>query len=126
MNQAHGQYWFGYLYAAFWAFVTYSCATHALAMLIMLQSGIPNGIQARTEFLGSLILWPILVAVFGWVTYRLVTRKATMKMIYVLVAVHGANVLLEGIIPWKLVFWIVLSAIAIVKFRERDKLILSN
>src|SRR5437773_7558400 len=29
-------YWFGYLYAAFWAFVTYSCVTHTIVAIRVL------------------------------------------------------------------------------------------
>jgi hypothetical protein len=113
-------YWAGYLYAAFWGFVTYSSATHALATLLTVQS-IPTEVGARAEFLTKLVLWPVLTVVFGWVTYRLLVRKVGMKMIYVLVCVHAANVLAEGIVPWKLVFWIVLSAIVVAEFRERER-----
>src|SRR5437867_8947190 len=79
-----GWYRYLYVYAAFWGFVTYSCATHTLATLVRLQTGLPNDGPARLELIISLILWPLATIAAGWVTYRLLARKVTLNMIYVL------------------------------------------
>lgn len=52
-------------------------------------------------FFTSLALWPLATIAFAWVTYRLLARKAGMKMIYRFVCLHAANVLAKGIIPWQ-------------------------
>src|SRR5664279_434427 len=91
-------YWFGYLYAAFWGFCTYSCATHVLATLITFQ-GWPETAYEQGKIITAMALWPIMTVLFGWVTYRLLRGKVSMIMIYVLVVVHTLNMIGEGIIP---------------------------
>jgi hypothetical protein len=117
-------YWFGYLYAAFWAFVTYSCFTHAVGAIRVVSAflGTPHhaalNTQTQAELSMTTILWPLMTVVFAWVTYRLLARKVSMRMIYVLVGLHGLNALFEGLIPYKLVIFVVLSGIVVMNFRE--------
>jgi hypothetical protein len=66
---AWGDYWYGYLYAAFWAFAAYCCTTHVIAALVNLQYGLPSTLEACTEIITRLALNLILTVGFGWVTY---------------------------------------------------------
>ncbi len=117
-------YWFGYLYAAFWVFVTYSCFTHTVVAIRVLSAflGSPGhravDIQRQTALIAATILWPLMTLVFAWITYRLLVRKVTLRLIYILVGLHALNVLSEGIIPYKLVLFVVLSVIVVTHFRE--------
>lgn len=118
-------YWFGYLYAAFWAWVTYCCATHLLVMIITTQS-LPTETVARAAVITQFVLWPVLMVVFAWVTYRLVVGKASVRMVCILATVHGVNIVARGIIPQEVVFWIILSAVVFLKFKERESASISK
>lgn len=117
-------YWFGYLYAAFWAFVTYSCFTHAVvairvvSVLLGSQTRDPLDTQTQAKLIATTILWPLATLLFAWVTYRLLARKVTLRMIYVLVCIHATNVLFEGLIPYKLLIWAVLGAIVVINCKD--------
>ena len=56
--------------------------------------------------------------VFAWITYRLLVRKISQRMIYTLVGIHALNVLVEGIIGYKLFFFVFLSVIVVTNFRD--------
>ena len=114
-------YWYGYVYAALWAYVTYSCLTHLLATILAFRLPHPGDPAADASFWTQAVLWPAATAAFAWVTYRLVMRRVSMAMIYVLVGVHGLTVLMHGIVPKELVFYFVLSYIAVVNFKSRLK-----
>jgi hypothetical protein len=117
-------YWFGYLYAAFWAFVTYSCFTHAVVAVRTISAllGSPPrsglSIELQAQLITTTLLWPLMTLAFAWVSYRLITRKVTMTFIAILVALHATSVLFEGIIPTKLLLFIFLSGIVIPNFRH--------
>jgi len=116
-------YWFGYLYAAFWAFVTYSCFTHTVVAIRVVSAflGSPGhaalDTQRQAQLITTTILWPLMTLLFAWVTYRLFIRKVTLRMIYVLVTLHALNVFFEGIIPYKLALFVILSVIVVTNFR---------
>jgi hypothetical protein len=113
-------YWFGYVYAAFWAYVTYSCFTHLLWVILKFNSDVSGSSQAAVaEKWTSAVLWPAGTVIFGWMTYRLIAQKVGMPTIYALVAIHGLNILMRGIIPRELVFYISLSAIVVTNFKRR-------
>ncbi len=115
-------YWFGYLYAAFWAFVTYSCVTHTVVTIQLLFAGMgshaPLADQIKMELIMGAFLWPAATLLFGWVTYRLLVRRVSMKMIYMLITFHAANVLFSGAAPYLVAFWVLLTAIVTTKFKE--------
>ncbi len=115
-------YWFGYLYAAFWAFVTYSCATHTVVAIQLvfaaMGSQAPLFDQTKMELIMAAFLWPAGTLLFGWVTYRLLVRRVSMRMIYALVAFHAANVLFSGAAPYLVAFWAILTAIVTTKFKQ--------
>jgi uncharacterized membrane protein YhdT len=112
-------YWYGYLYAAFWGYVTYCCATHLLGTVS--KPGVSSDTQAQTAFGVGLVMWSGATAFFAYVTYLLAQRRASLGLIYTLVAIHAVNVVIRGIYPGELLFWIVWSAMAIVKFREQKR-----
>ncbi len=115
-------YWFGYLYAAFWTFVTYSCVTHTIVairvLFVAMGSQATLADQTKMELIMGAFLWPVATVFFAWVSYRLFTRRVCMKMIYALVLIHAANVLFSGLIPVVVAFWAILSGIEIAKFKE--------
>jgi hypothetical protein len=125
-------YWFGYLYGAFWAFVTYSCFTHAVISIrpLSILLGAPNrpplDIENQSRLITTIILWPLATLLFAWVTYRLFARKVSLRFVYVLVCLHATNVLFEGIIPYKFAIWAVLSAIVVINFKRYFKPVGSN
>ncbi|SRR5258708_1015782 len=111
-------YWFGYLYAAFWSYVTYSCLTHFLAIIMPSTASVPSYAQAASYKVTSAVLWPAGMIFFGWTTYRLIAQKVGMATIYALVVIHGLNILMRGIIPTELVFYIVLSVVTVKNFKK--------
>jgi len=117
------EYWFGYLYAAFWAFVTYTCATHVFATWsVAVNQPLPTDIGERSRVITLLVIWPVATLFFGWVTFRLLIRRVNFTMILFLIALHALNVLSEGIIPYKVVLWLVLTTIVLINFRRREML----
>lgn len=120
-QQQRKSYWHGYVYAAFWAYVTYSCLTHLIGKVLLFSSRPTGSPEAAAEFWTQVAIWPIATAAFGWTTFRLVTRKATMTMVYVLVVIHGLNVLMRGIRPIELVFYIALSGVVVTEFKKHLK-----
>ena len=103
-------YWYGYFYAVVWAYISFCCATHSLAFI--------EAAKTQFNFLWA-IIWAVFTVSFAWVTYCLLVRKVNMTIIYVLVGIHGYNVLARGIVPVELAIFISFSYIVIVKFRKR-------
>jgi|SRR5438067_3244583 len=120
-TSAKQQYWFGYLYAAFWAFVTYACATHTFATWsVFINQPLPTEIGERSKVITLLVIWPVATFFFAWVTYRLLIRRVSYTMILFLVALHTLNVISEGVIPYKVLLWLFLTVIVVTKFRPRE------
>ena len=111
---------FEYFYGVFWAYVTYCCATHALESLRIAFLGLPNSGEALGKLVAQLVLWPIFTIVFAWATYRLVLHKASLRMVYVLISIHGLNVFAKGIPPVDLIYWAILSGIVIMGFKKEE------
>jgi hypothetical protein len=114
-----GDYWHGYLYMVFCGYLTYCAASHLLGGVLKLTPVADTAKQ--TEYWASLVLWACATAFFTFVTYKLAQRQASMGLIYTIVTLHGVNVLARGIYPGELMIWLVLSAIVVIKFRERAK-----
>lgn len=114
---SRADYWYGYVYVLFCAYLTYCCVTHLLGAAM---TPAPEGDLAKqTEYWASLPFLAAATAFFAHVTYKLARREATRGMIYIIVTLHGLNVLARGIRPGELVIWIVLSWVAVNIPRER-------
>jgi hypothetical protein len=77
---------------------------------------IPGDVQSQTEFWVGIIFPCCIGAVFGRFTYLLLMRRASIKLIYTLVGIHGLGVLLRGIRLIDLAIWGVLSATMVSAF----------
>ncbi len=102
------RYWYGYLYAAFWGYLTLACGGYAV--LKASKPPIPGDVQSQTEFWAGIVVACCVGAVFARFTYLLLMRRASMNLIYTLVGIHGLGVLLRGIRLIDLAIWGVLSA----------------
>jgi hypothetical protein len=109
-------YWYGYCYAAFWAYITLCSASKAF---LLIKATIDRVDFQGQQVTAAHVLIPSLATVFlGYATYRLLIRKVSMLFIYTLVAMHALNVFLRGMIPVELLVFISFSYIVIFKFRK--------
>jgi hypothetical protein len=119
-QQRQYSYWYGYVYGAFWTYVTYCGFMNLFGTLLLSGRQTSDTPGATAEFWISLILRAIATAAFGWAAYRLFMGKVTMWMIYILVVVHGVYIVMRGT-PGALLLYIVLSYIAISCFKRQFK-----
>jgi hypothetical protein len=61
------------------------------------------------------------VAFFAFAAYRLVRRRAGVRLVYVVAALHGLNVVLRGLRPIDIVLWLAISGTAVTKFRKQER-----
>ena len=115
------RYWFGYIYAillgylalvSFWNFL--SSIIHPDRLLLTNDGGV--AVQNWTFTILSLVaaVW------FAYVCVRLFRQKYTLTLIYTVASLHAVNVLIRGIIPMEIFYWLVLSGCAIVFFRKLE------
>lgn len=123
-----GRYWFGYIYALFVGYLSLVSFWNFLAVLIRPDRFFANDISVVVETWGLALARIVLSIWLGYVCVGLFRQKYSLKVIYIIAALHAANVIIHGLIPIEIFYWMFFSGCAIIFFRrlEAQKAIKAN
>lgn len=119
-----GRFWFGYIYALFVGYLSLVSFWNFLSLLIRQDRFFTNDISVGVETWGLAITRILMSIWFAYVCVRLFRQKYSLAVIYSIAGLHAASVILHGLIPIEIFYWVLFSGCAIIFFRrlERSKL----
>ncbi len=116
-----GRYWFGYIYAIFVGYLTIVSFLNFLSVFIQPDRSLTKNINVGVENWTIAILSLVAAIWLGYVCVRLFRQKFSLALIYTVSGLHAASVIMRGIIPNEVFYWVLLSGYAIYFFRKLDK-----
>jgi len=116
-----GRYWFGYIYAVFVGFLTIVSFSNFLNVFIQSDRSMTQNATLGVENWTVAILSLVAAIWLGYVCVRLFRQKFSLALIYAVAGLHAASVIMRGIIPNEVFYWLLLSGYAIYFFRKLEK-----
>lgn len=116
-----GRYWFGNIYALFVGYLSLVSFWNFLSLLIRPDRFFTNDISVGVETWGLAITRIVLSIWLAYICVGLFRKKYSLAVIYSIAALHAASVIMHGLIPSEIFYWVFFSGCAIIFFRRLEK-----
>lgn len=116
-----GRYWFGYIYALFVGYLSLVSFWNFLSLLIRPNNFLTKDIGVGVETWGLAIARIVLSIWLAYVCFGLFRQKYSLKVIYLIAALHAASVTMHGLVPIEVFYWLFFSGCAIIFFHRLEK-----